>query len=201
MPLSPKPSASIAKDGVIPQYHRAGLKKCEAIEATTHTTKNPIATRPTCLDIRSILACKTSASTEALSVVCSLACSIMRAPLSARLSSTVLLRDLFPTTTIAYFQYEIKPPLMRTVTIGLLDRMSERGQTQKSAVETVRSGLPPKADSSRTSSHVRFVPIVLQKSKIGRHPKSRKSRILVDSAAAILCGADTKLRGRFSDGR
>src|SRR6202043_3972842 len=68
------PSA-VAKDGVIPQYHRAGLKKCEAIEATTHTTKTPIATRPTCLDIRSILACKTSASTEALSVVCSLACS------------------------------------------------------------------------------------------------------------------------------
>jgi hypothetical protein len=67
--------AAAAKDGVIPQYHRAGLKKCEAIEATTHTTKTPIATRPTCLDIRSILACKTSASTEALSVVCSLACS------------------------------------------------------------------------------------------------------------------------------
>jgi hypothetical protein len=65
----------VAKDGVIPQYHRAGLKKYEAIEATTHTTKTPIATRPTCLDIRSILACKTSASTEALSVVCSLACS------------------------------------------------------------------------------------------------------------------------------
>jgi hypothetical protein len=63
--------AAVAKDGVIPQYHRAGLKKCEAIEATTHTTKTPIATRPTCLDIRSILACKTSASTEALSVVCS----------------------------------------------------------------------------------------------------------------------------------
>src|SRR5882724_10537567 len=66
---------AVAKDDVIPQYHRAGLKKCEAIEATTHTTKTPIATRPTCLDIRSILACKTSASTEALSVVCSLACS------------------------------------------------------------------------------------------------------------------------------
>src|SRR5882724_6862412 len=58
---------AVAKDDVIPQYHRAGLKKCEAIEATTHTTKTPIATRPTCLDIRSILACKTSASTEALS--------------------------------------------------------------------------------------------------------------------------------------
>jgi hypothetical protein len=67
--------AAVAKDGVIPQYHRTGLKKREAIEATTHTTKTPIATRPTCLDIRSILACKTSASTEALSVVCSLACS------------------------------------------------------------------------------------------------------------------------------
>jgi hypothetical protein len=37
---------------------------------------------------------------------------------------------------------------------------------------------------------VRFAPIVLQ-------GKFRESRILGDSAAAILCGADTKLRGRF----
>jgi len=42
---------------------------------------------------------------------------------------------------------------------------------------------------------------VLQKSKIGRHRKSRESRISDDSAAAILCGADTKLSGCFSDER
>jgi hypothetical protein len=40
------------------------------------------------------------------------------------------------------------------------------GQTRKSAVEIVRSGLPLRADSSRTSRHVGFVPIVLQKSKV-----------------------------------
>jgi hypothetical protein len=56
-------------------------------------------------------------------------------------------------------------------------------------------------DSSRTSRYFRNVPIVLQKSKIGRHPKSRESRILGNSAAAMLCGADTKLSGRFSDER
>jgi len=43
--------------------------------------------------------------------------------------------------------------------------------------------------------------IVLQKSKIGPHLKSRESRFSGDSAAAILCGDDTKLRGRFSDER
>jgi hypothetical protein len=32
------------------------------------------------------------------------------------------------------------------------------GQTRKSAVEIVRSGLPLRADSSRTSRHVGFVP-------------------------------------------
>jgi hypothetical protein len=48
---------------------------------------------------------------------------------------------------------------------------------------------------------VAYWQIVLQKSKIGRHRKSRESRILGDSAAAILCDADTKLRGRFSDER
>src|ERR1700688_181428 len=43
--------------------------------------------------------------------------------------------------------------------------------------------------------------IVLQKSKIERRRKSRKSRFLDDSAAAMLCSADTKLRGRFSEKR
>jgi len=59
------------------------------------------------------------------------------------------------------------------------------------------SAIPLIATELRTLMVVRFVPIVLQKSKIGRHRKSRESRILGDSAAAILCGADTKLRGRF----
>jgi hypothetical protein len=81
LPLFQAPTDSgilrVRRQGVIPQYHRAGLKKREAIEATTHTTKITIATRPTCLDIRSILNRKKSASTEALSVVWSLACSIM----------------------------------------------------------------------------------------------------------------------------
>ena len=53
---------AVVNDGVVVQYHEAGLKKREAIEATTHTTNITIATRPTCLDIRSILACSTSAS-------------------------------------------------------------------------------------------------------------------------------------------
>jgi hypothetical protein len=36
--------------------------------------------------------------------------------------------------------------------------MSAWGQTRKSAVEIERSGLTPKADSSRASRHVGFVP-------------------------------------------
>ena len=39
--------------------------------------------------------------------------------------------------------------------------------------------------------------IVLQKSKIERRRKSRKSCFLADTATAILRSADTKLRGRF----
>jgi hypothetical protein len=42
--------------------------------------------------------------------------------------------------------------------------MSEFGQTRKSSWPTPTSALPLKADSGRTSHHVRFVPIVLQKS-------------------------------------
>src|SRR6266516_4873731 len=39
--------------------------------------------------------------------------------------------------------------------------------------------------------------IALQKSKIERRRKSRKSRFLADSTTAILRSAHTKLRGRF----
>src|SRR6202035_775923 len=38
-------------------------------------------------------------------------------------------------------------------------RTIHQGQTRKSAVAIVRSGLPPKADSTRTSRHVRKVPL------------------------------------------
>src|ERR1700722_16608561 len=47
------------------------------------------------------------------------------------------------------------------------------------------SAFPPIATELRTSLEVRFVPIVLQKSKMGRHRKSRERRILGDSAAAM----------------
>jgi hypothetical protein len=60
---------AVVNYNVVVQYHRAGLKKREAIEATTHKTNTTIVIRPTCLDIRSILARRTSASTESLSVV------------------------------------------------------------------------------------------------------------------------------------
>src|SRR6266404_10997 len=59
------------------------------------------------------------------------------------------------------------------------------------------SALPPKADSSRTSRHVRKVPILLQKSKIGRPRKSREGRFLDAAAAARFSGANTKAGGRF----
>ena len=75
------------------------------------------------------------------------------------------------------------------------------GQTRPNRAVSAMSAFHPLATTERTSQDVFDVPIVLQKSKIGRHPKSRESRILGNSAAAMLCGADTKLRGRFSDER
>src|SRR6478752_5731818 len=53
------------------------------------------------------------------------------------------------------------------------------------------------ADSSRTSGHVRFVPILLQKSKIERPRKSRESRFLDAATTAKPFTADTKTGGRF----
>src|SRR6266852_7187076 len=59
------------------------------------------------------------------------------------------------------------------------------------------SALAPKADSRRTSPEVRFVPILLQKSKIERPGESRESRFLDAPAVARLSGANTKVGGRF----
>jgi hypothetical protein len=52
------------------------------------------------------------------------------------------------------------------------------------------------ADVVRPPSHVRKVPILLQKSKIERHQKSRESGVLDNSIAATLCNAAAKVRGR-----
>ena len=49
----------------------------------------------------------------------------------------------------------------------------------------------------RLLRHVRLVRILLQKSKIDRSLKSRRSRFFGDSAVAILRRADAKLRGGF----
>jgi hypothetical protein len=49
------------------------------------------------------------------------------------------------------------PPLATISSLNYLP-MSGLGQTRKSAVAIVRSGLPLKADSTRTSRHVRKVP-------------------------------------------
>jgi hypothetical protein len=46
--------------------------------------------------------------------------------------------------------------------------MSQLGQTRKSAVAIVRSGLPVKADSTRKSRHVRKVPIPVIEALPGR---------------------------------
>src|SRR5260370_23876996 len=45
--------------------------------------------------------------------------------------------------------------------------------------------------------NVLFAPILLKKSKIERLPKSRESRCLDVSTAAMLARGDTKVRGRF----
>jgi hypothetical protein len=59
------------------------------------------------------------------------------------------------------------------------------------------SPLLSEADIRAGLEDVWFVPILLQKSKIERHQKSRESRFLDASAAAMLCSADAKVRGRF----
>jgi hypothetical protein len=59
------------------------------------------------------------------------------------------------------------------------------------------SGLPPVATELRTSLVVRFVPILLQKSKIEGRRKSRESRFLETLAAAMLSEANAKVGGRL----
>jgi len=57
--------------------------------------------------------------------------------------------------------------------------------------------LHPIATEERTLRHVRNVPILLQESKIERRRKSRESRCLDVSTAAMLARPDTKVRRRF----
>jgi len=59
----------------------------------------------------------------------------------------------------------------------------------------VRSTL--KSAHRRLSRHVRFVPILLQKSKIEELRKPRESRVFDGFTAARPCRTDTAARGRF----
>jgi hypothetical protein len=59
------------------------------------------------------------------------------------------------------------------------------------------SALRLKADMTLRTRYVRFVPILLQKSKIERPGESRESRFLDAPAVARLSGANTKVGGRF----
>jgi len=77
----------------------------------------------------------------------------------------------------------------------------------------VRFGTATHADlaapNAKGSAHSRpgtfgqcpFAPILLKKSKIERFPKSRESRCLDVSTAAMLARGDTKVRGRFCERR
>jgi hypothetical protein len=55
-----------------------------------------------------------------------------------------------------------------------------------------------KADIARNERHVRYVPILLQKSKIQRPQKSRKCRFLDNFAAVMLSAANKKAGDRFA---
>src|SRR5437016_7771775 len=59
------------------------------------------------------------------------------------------------------------------------------------------SAFLPIADIQMTACDVRFVPILLQKSKIEQPQKSRESRSLDFSAAASLFNATTEVPDRF----
>jgi hypothetical protein len=54
-------------------------------------------------------------------------------------------------------------------------QMSQLGQSRRFGPPPMTSGLPPEADTVTDGRHVSKVPIVLQKSKIERRRKSRKS--------------------------
>jgi CheY-like chemotaxis protein len=58
-----------------------------------------------------------------------------------------------------------------------IEPMPAVGQFRKSALATAMSAFPPLATRQRTSMEVRFVPILLQKSKIDQPQKSRENRI------------------------
>src|SRR5450631_2832203 len=75
--------------------------------------------------------------------------------------------------------------------------MSVRAQTEKSGRATGKSAFPSRTDIVRPVPLVRFVPILLQKSKIRRSQKSRESRFRDIAVASRLRVADTKFLGRF----
>jgi hypothetical protein len=68
------------------------------------------------------------------------------------------------------------------------------------AVETIPSPFYSRADILPLTMD-RFAPILLKKAKIERLPKSRESRCLDVSAAAMLARGDTKIRRRFCERR
>jgi len=59
------------------------------------------------------------------------------------------------------------------------------------------SAVHPTTDIAKILRHVRFVPILLQKSKIEEARKSRENPFLDAAAAARLSGVNTKVGGRF----
>jgi hypothetical protein len=59
------------------------------------------------------------------------------------------------------------------------------------------SAFHPSADIAHPRSHVSFVPILLQKSKIEEPQKARESRSLDFSAVASLFNATTEVRDQF----
>jgi len=59
------------------------------------------------------------------------------------------------------------------------------------------SGMQKSRVQKKSYDNVRFAPILLQKSKIERHQKSRESGLLDIPTAATLCSADAEVCGRF----
>jgi len=75
--------------------------------------------------------------------------------------------------------------------------MSEMGQSRKAQREAHVFCFAPDNGHCAAQSACPFVPILLQKSKIERRRKSRESRCLDVSTAAMLARPDTKVRRRF----
>ena len=75
--------------------------------------------------------------------------------------------------------------------------MSGVGQSRRFGRRPMTSGLPPTTDIVRPARLVRFVPILLQKSKIERPEKTRQSGHWTSLPAASLSNATTEVRDRF----